>query len=314
MKEWLRHILPLLLAVLLPAGMLRAQDNGVFKSDAFSQSYADPSDTLGRDSTDAAFTFKEYFGGMTHRRDARIGVMFAGSTVFLGGQQIHNHQTWKVPVACGAMAAGAGAGLYYRHRWKAEDNKDFQHMSNWFFAGAGLAYWATLMDGVYNYKKEIRGQAGKATLYSLLLPGLGQAYNGEFWKIPIYYGCLITSTNLLITNHTNYKRFKRIHNEASDTETDYTGPIAGETALYYRNVYRRYRDYSAVAVLGFYLLQVIDANVFAYMQDFELDDNIAMQVSPAVIDSQYALSGNPSGGHMPLPGQGGVGIRLGITF
>ena len=70
MKEWLRHILPLLLAVLLPAGMLRAQDNGVFKSDAFSQSYADPSDTLGRDSTDAAFTFKEYFGGMTHRRGA----------------------------------------------------------------------------------------------------------------------------------------------------------------------------------------------------------------------------------------------------
>ena len=93
----------LLLAILFiafPDGA-RAQ----FRDEAFTQNYNDQNDTTARDSTDAAFTFKEFFGGVSHKRDCRIGVLFAGSTVFVGTQQMYNKQYWKLPVIYGGMAA-----------------------------------------------------------------------------------------------------------------------------------------------------------------------------------------------------------------
>jgi len=168
------------------------------------------------------------------------------------------------------------------------------------------------MDGVICYKNttQMHPHPGKSTLYSILLPGLGQAYNGEFWKIPIYWAGIIGAWHYYDTNNVNYKRFKAIHNEATAENSTYTGPVSAETALYYRNIYRRYRDYSAVALLGFYLLQVIDANVFAYMQDFEVTDDISMKVSPTVIYPQdnYAMRQNLSSG------QSAFGLRVGLTF
>jgi hypothetical protein len=105
------------------------------------------------------------------------------------------------------------------------------------------------------------------------------------------------------------KRFKRIHNEAT-TDPNYSQSISAETAKWYRDEYRRYRDYSIVATALFYLLQVVDANVFAYMHDFEVTDDITMKIEPSVIapDNVYAMHTST---HL---GQNAVGLRLGIRF
>lgn len=290
-----------------------------FREEAFTQNYNDQNDTTARDSTDAAFTFKEFFGGVSHKRDCRIGVLFAGSTVFVGTQQMYNKQYWKLPVIYGGMAATAGAGIYYRHKFNKEGGNTNRTISNLCFVGTGLIYWGALLDGVYNYKKDTYPQAGKATLYSALLPGLGQAYNGEYWKIPIYYTGLMCSAHFLVTNNTNYLRYKRIYNQATAVNSTYDGPVSASTAKYYRDVFRRYRDYSVVALLGFYLLQIIDANVFAYMQDFELSDDISMNVSPTVIspDMGYAINtGGGSGGIGSYYGGGpnAFGLSVGFRF
>ena len=291
-----------------------------FKQEAFKQSYTDPSDTTATDSTQVMFSFKEYFGGLKHTRDARIGVVVGGSSVFIGGAQIYNRQYWKLPVIYGAIGAGVGGGLVYRRKWQQEGSEDFRRMSNWFFAGAGLAYWGALMDGTVNYRKDIPVQAGKATLYSLLLPGLGQAYNGEYWKIPIYYGCLLGSVHFYSVNRKNYLRYKWIYDQATNPDIQYDGPVQESTAKYYRDVYRRYRDYSVLAIAGFYLLQVIDANIFSYMRDFDLSDDIELSLSPAVITDtpaysydQYALSTGCRTGY-PGTNSQGFGLRLGLTF
>ena len=291
-----------------------------FKQEAFKQSYTDPSDTTAMDSTQVMFSFKEYFGGLKHTRDARIGVVVGGSSVFIGGAQIYNRQYWKLPVIYGAIGAGVGGGLVYRRKWQQEGSEDFRRMSNWFFAGAGLAYWGALMDGTVNYRKDIPVQAGKATLYSLLLPGLGQAYNGEYWKIPIYYGCLLGSVHFYSVNRRNYQRYKWIYDQATNPDIQYDGPVQESTAKYYRDVYRRYRDYSVLAIAGFYLLQVIDANIFSYMRDFDLSDDIELSLSPAVITDtpaysydQYALSTGCRTGY-PGTNSQGFGLRLGLTF
>ena len=291
-----------------------------FKQEAFKQSYTDPSDTTATDSTQVMFSFKEYFGGLKHTRDARIGVVVGGSSVLIGGAQIYNRQYWKLPVIYGAIGAGVGGGLVYRRKWQQEGSEDFRRMSNWFFAGAGLAYWGALMDGTVNYRKDIPVQAGKATLYSLLLPGLGQAYNGEYWKIPIYYGCLLGSVHFYSVNRKNYLRYKWIYDQATNPDIQYDGPVQESTAKYYRDVYRRYRDYSVLAIAGFYLLQVIDANIFSYMRDFDLSDDIELSLSPAVITDtpaysfdQYALSTGCRTGY-PGTNSQGFGLRLGLTF
>lgn len=317
----------LVLRILLVLALVTAFSfgaNAQFKEEAFSQSYNNPADTLAsRDSVDQMWTFKEFFHGVAkHDSTLKIGSMFAGSTVFIGAEQFYNKQYWKIPVIYAGIGTGIGMGIKYNKQYKASKraydaayeadpettltiDQDARRMSNYMFAAAGLIYWGGLMDGVVNYKHDVKNQAGKATIYSILLPGLGQAYNGEFWKIPIYWGAMIGSYHYWSTNNTNYKRYKRIHNEATAEDSTYEGLIPAERALYYRNAFRRFRDYSMVALVGSYLLQVIDANVFSYMQDFEVNDDLSMRVGPAVIpqNNEYALLGNSA-----------LGLKVGFTF
>ena len=84
-------------------------------------------------------------------------------------------------------------------------------------------------------------------------------------------------------NGIQYERFKYIYKLAGTPGSGYVGTISTDTAVYYRDLYRRYRDYSIVATIAVYLLQVIDANVFAYMSDFEVTDDLSVNVQPSLI-------------------------------
>lgn len=302
MRNFLRLLSVCTLLFLLAGSHARAQ----FREEAFTQQYNDSPDSLGRDSTDTMFSFKEYFGGLRHKETAKIGTMFAGSTVFIGGQQIYNRQYWKLPVIYGGLAATAGLGIHYRSQYGKTGSERDRLMSNLMFAGTGLVYWGALMDGVACYKSDQPHLPGRATLYSLLLPGLGQAYNGEYWKIPVYYTGILVSASLLIDNNTNYRRYQRIYREATNEDIPYEGPIQASTAQYYRNIFRRYRDYAIVAVAAFYLLQVIDANVFAYMQDFEVNDDISIRIAPTVLPQGSEFAFNPS--------SAAFGMSFGLRF
>jgi len=286
-----------ILTVLLCALTLSAVASAQFKSEAFQQSYNDDVANQ-KDSTDVLFSLKDYFGGLAHKNEIKIGTMAAGSAVFIGGSQIYNEQYWKLPIVYGTVFGALGTGIYLN----TQGNHD---AAKWCFVGAGVAYWATAMDGVASFKTDQYPLPGKATLYSLLLPGLGQAYNGEYWKIPIYIGGLAAAYYFYDTNRINYERYRRIYKEATDTEVAYSGPITSEQALYYRDVFRRYRDYSILAIGLVYLLQVIDANVFSYMHDFEIVDDMALSVSPTVIAPNTQLALNP---------QPGVGLSVGLRF
>lgn len=312
------YLLLLLAALLASAPRAAAQ----FKSEAFSNGFGGD-DAAPGDSAKAMFSLKEYFAGLTHKQELKIGTLAGGSALFIGGQQIYHRQYWKLPIVYGGLGATVGGGFYYRSKYKTslkayEDafaldpettltvDERSHLISNLLFAGGALVYWGTMMDGVITFPTDNPHHPGKATLYSILFPGLGQAYNGEYWKIPIYWGALAGAVHYLDINQTNYKRFKRIHNEATTPDSGYNASISAQTALYYRDLYRRYRDYSILAVAGFYLLQVIDANVFSYMQDFEVNDDISMHVRPTLIspDMQYAMGG----------GGTALGFSLGLNF
>lgn len=295
MRSCRSYLLLTVLLFALSAPLARCQ----FRSDAFTQSYNDDKANQ-KDSTDKMFSFKEYFGALGHKNTMKVGTMFAGSMLFIGGEQIYNRQYWKLPIVYGTTLGALGAGTYFHLSGR-------QDISKWCWVGASVAYWATLLDGVISYKPNDFPQPGKATIYSILCPGAGQIYNKEYWKVPIYVGGMIAAGHFWAQNSLQYQRYRRIYIEASDTEVQYTGPIPASTALYYRNLFRRYRDYSILAFFAVYLIQIIDANVFAYMHDFEVNDDLSFSVSPSVIgtDMNYAFAG---------PRDPAVGISFGLKF
>lgn len=298
LKRHIRYI-----AAVLAAVSISICASAQFRDQAFSQSYNNSnSSSSKKDSVETLFSLKDYFGGLRHRNELKVGQVFGGSAVFVGGCQIYNRQYWKLPIVYGTIGAGLGAGIYFN----SKGNSTAATLS---FVGAGLAWWGSLMDGVICYKPDYYPHAGKATIYSILLPGLGQIYNKEYWKLPLYLGGMAAAFHYYSDFNRNFQRFRSIYVEASDPEIAYDGPITAEQALYYKNIYRRYRDYSVLAIALVYVLQVIDANVFSYMHDFEVSNDLALKMEPVVGIPDFQLAfGGPSSNNIAL------GVRLGLSF
>lgn len=129
-----------------------------------------------------------------------------------------------------------------------------------------------------------------ATLRSALIPGWGQAYNHEYWKIPLVYGILAIPTSLYIFNNNYYKktkfayeaRFKEALGDPSDVPfIDPELKNLGISSLQnYRNSFRRDRDYSILWFLLAWGLQVADATVFAHLNQFDVSNDLSMQFAP----------------------------------
>lgn len=279
-----------------------------FRDEAFKQTYNSKADSLAtKDSVDKMLDFKEIFGGLAHKRTMRIGTMFGTSLFIPGASQIYNQEYWKLPIFYTGIAGGLAGGITCGQLYKKTGDTAYRTGMIWSYVGAGLFYYASLMDGAASYKSDRKIMPGRATVYSILCPGLGQAYNGEYWKIPIYVGGIVGATHFCVVNSTNYKRFRDIYREAN--EPGYTGPISASQAKYYRDEYRRYRDYSILAIAAVYLLQIIDANVFANMHDFEVSDNLSMNVAPTVIMPEHNMYA--SGGKVGAPAPG---LSFGLRF
>ena len=265
-----RRLIAFLLGIVIALPLAAQYRDDQFKRDAFTQNYADTTEKVKTDSS-ALFSFKEYFGGLAHKRTASLRTLSIGSAVLIGGNQIYNRQYWKLPIIYGGIGAGIFGGVYFGNMYKNTGEAKYQTFSTLSYVGAGLFWWGSLMDGAVMYPSTRHPDSAKATFYSLFLPGLGQIYNGEFWKVPLYLGIMAGSIHFCIENDVQYRRWKWIHNMATtDEEGVERPPQSGETAKYYRDAYRRYRDYSILAIALSYVVQVIDANVFAYMQDFEV--------------------------------------------
>lgn len=297
----LKRLICVAAALFAAIGLNAQYRDDQFKRDPFSQNYADTSYASPADSSQL-FSFREFFGGLAHKRPATLKTLTIGSTVFIGGNQIYQKQYWKLPVIYGGIGAGIGLGVHFDNMYRQTEDPSYKTWSTVSYAAAGLTWWGSLMDGAVCYKDWRNPSPAKSTVYSLLLPGLGQINNGEFWKVPIYYTLLAGCVHFYLDNNVQYNRWKNIHNQATDDSITEKPPQSGETAKYYRDVYRRYRDYSILAIGLAYFIQVIDANVFAYMQDFEMNDDISLHIEPTII---------PFNAYAQAPA---VGMTLGLRF
>lgn len=133
----------------------------------------------------------------------------------------------------------------------------------------------------------------KAAMLSAAMPGLGQIYNGSYWKVPIVYGGMMTFGYLIYYFDFNYIKFRNAflasHDDNPNTINPYENDARINNRLYDRvQFYRRNRDYLMILTTGFYLLNVVEAHVDAHLQSFDLSDDIALKVQPCLINSPYA--------------------------
>ncbi len=136
----------------------------------------------------------------------------------------------------------------------------------------------------------------KATLYSTMLPGLGQAYNKKYWKIPIVYAGFGAMTYFFTSNNSRYNKFKKALILRSDgdesTVDEYAKQYPNQQSLIdYKDYYRRNRDLSVIGFALFYVLNIVDANVDANLFYFDVSDDLSFQVSPTLLQGASFASG-----------------------
>ena len=145
----------------------------------------------------------------------------------------------------------------------------------------------------------------KAAMLSAAFPGVGQIYNGDWWKAPIVYAGLggLGFCIYLYNDHYNLYRNGYLDYTDDDYTTRRYNLIPGaeyareedgdewmESTLENRkDSYRRNRDLFIIATIGVYVLNIIEANVAAHMSDFDVSDDLSMKVAPTI---NYDLAHN----------------------
>nr|WP_320118188.1 DUF5683 domain-containing protein [uncultured Marinifilum sp.] len=174
----------------------------------------------------------------------------------------------------------------------------------------------------------------KATMYSVILPGLGQAYNKKYWKIPILYAGIGATIYAINWNTKNFKKYKSGYLDYSNyydykyQSEDLETPIEEPTSKSYESLYtdgydfenssssfdtwfktqlqnkkdsfKHDRDLSYIILAAVYVLNIVDAAIDAHFTNFNVNEDLSIRVEPAV--SYSAFSGNS------------LGFRCQITF
>ena len=123
----------------------------------------------------------------------------------------------------------------------------------------------------------------KALLYAAILPGLGQAYNKKYWKIPLVYGGIYAlgySINFYQMGYTKYKLdlFSVIGTNLPSKTSTYTEDQLRNIV----NIYRRQRDFYIILMGLMYVLQIVDAHVDAHLKEFDLNPNLQVRFEPMI--------------------------------
>ena len=166
-------------------------------------------------------------------------------------------------------------------------------------------------DGARGHRRQQRQQRlatftpdpSKATWSALVFPGGGQIYNHKYWKLPIVYGGFLGCAYALNWNNQMYSDYSQAYLDIMDDDPgtasyeDFLPPRYDVEANkdYLKRVfknrkdsYRRQRDLSIFCFIGVYLISVVDAYVDAELSNFDITDDLSVQVRPTTIDNRQS--------------------------
>lgn len=247
---------------------------------------------------------KNYIKGLQGADSLSVSRVWTASLLVPGYAQAYNRQYWKIPVIYGSAAGFLYAGARSHSLFKETGKHSHLVQTRLYYAGAAVVYLSSVIDGVASYKTQRRILPPKATIFSTMLPGLGQAYNGDYWKIPVIYGGFAFMAYWYDLNQMQYQRFRREYNNKSSGLPGEFPNLSEASVKNYRDSYRRERDFAVLYLAMWYGVSVIDALVFAHLDNFDVSENLAMQISPAVlIDPVRYAEVSPA-----------IGLKLSLKF
>ncbi len=232
-----------------------------------------------------------------------------------GFGQIYNKQYWKLGVLYPVVGASVGMFIYENKQYKPLKKQYDQYLIDYgymrtpeldeiqtklikhntlqqIYAGIAIAsYLYFIGDAAVNYATNEVSQVKKATTLSTIFPGAGQIYNKSYWRVPIVIGGLASTIYTIDWNNRGYQRFKTAYSLKVDYEKDpskYPNGAPDEfrgayTSSFLKNLkdsYRRNRDLCIILTAGVYLLNILDAHVDAHLQDYDISDDLTMNLEP----------------------------------
>ena len=134
--------------------------------------------------------------------------------------------------------------------------------------------------------------------------------------MPFVVGGFASMIYCIDWNNRGYQRFKKAYNLLSDYEhnpdkypdgptDEFHGRYSASFIRNLRNNYRRNRDLCIIISGALYVLQIVDAHVDAHLKDYDVSDDLSMNIEP-LIDYTYVPT---LGGNRPV-----FGFNLGLKF
>lgn len=124
----------------------------------------------------------------------------------------------------------------------------------------------------------------KALVLSAVLPGAGQVYNRQAWKIPIIYAAIGGVAYYTYFNYTQMKLYKdeylyRVSHDDAALDADLAGkPTSNVYSLY--QAYDKTFQLSVIISVAVYGINILDAYVFGHLFDFQINDDLSLNVAP----------------------------------
>src|SRR5665647_3016182 len=149
-----------------------------------------------------------------------------------------------------------------------------------------------IKDSITVKKTVIIHSPRKATIYSAILPGLGQIYNRKYWKVPLVYGGFVTLGYFINFNNNQYTIYRQAYSDIIDNDpntnsylnlkvnpsflqpdriTQFTDALRAQ-----KDYWRRNRDLLVISTAVFYAVNIIDASVDAHFFSFEIGDDLTI--------------------------------------
>ncbi len=120
----------------------------------------------------------------------------------------------------------------------------------------------------------------KAAFYSAVLPGLGQGFNKKYWKIPIVYAAIGTSVYSYDFNQKKYWDYRNAYKsrKAGYKNDPYQNLILDDDRLLDgAEFHKKNRDLSMVFIVGFYILNILDANIDAHLKQYNVNESLTIK-------------------------------------
>ena len=164
----------------------------------------------------------------------------------------------------------------------------------------------TVKAGVPDSIMERQHSPSRATIFSTLLPGLGQIYNRKYWKVPVIYAGFGVFAYFIVQNTNNYLEYhsayiEKVNNAKHGNYQWLVDKYTKDNLLSASEYYRRNLEVSIILSAVWYIMNILDATVDAHLYSYNISKDLTMKAGPAI------LACDPMNRISP-------GIKLSFTF